>query len=325
MSKPEAIQMARRTLRKLGIPLKSVFAEQEPGVGGPHKIGTNTVPYYYVAWPDPRGSSSVEIEINGEARRVERIMLRNESLHRPLPHVAVVPPRDPSFPRWPQVNPEYARQLIPIVLRGIDEYGQKLSLPVPRPLTTNHLARFHLDDNLGWPHCEVELTNGWRFVFRNSMVNGFEAPDRLFSNRRPILIKDFTGKWNMTEQEAVELVKRTIAKLNYPTNRVHFEVEPQVNRPAVSGIPRYMFYWYYNQQDDLQSTVWAEVDAGRRELKSLYYDDKAYWNHPPPIGVPISLPPKTETNTVSANSLKTTPDIQKPPPRPFKHPPQEPR
>jgi hypothetical protein len=43
------------------------------------------------------------------------------------------------------------------------------------------------------------------------------------------------------------------------------------------------------QNDDLESKVEAEVDTEKRQLKSLYYDDKAYWNHPPIFDLPITL------------------------------------
>jgi hypothetical protein len=321
MSKREAIQFARNTITKLGIPLEAVFAEQEPRVTEPPKVGTNTVPHYRIEWLDPRGAgatTSVDMDINGNTKRMERLVLRNTSLERATPKLTVVPPREPNQPTWPLVNAEYAQSLIPIALGAVDEYAEKLSLPVPRPLTTNHVARFSIADNGGWPHCEIELTNGWRFIYRNSMVNGYYAPDNLFnSDKRPILIKEFTGKWNITEAEAIGLVRRTLDKLKYPTNLVHLEVVPQVNKPAVPGIPRYMFYWYYNQNDDLQSTVWAEVDADKRVLKSFYYDDKAYWNHPPPIGVPITLPPPQRTNAASSKTARDPHGPSKPLPRPF--------
>jgi hypothetical protein len=292
MSKAEAVACARDALKRLGIPLESVFAEQEPQVEGPHSIGTNTVPHYQVVWPDPRGGPSVEVEVDGNLRRLERLCLRNKVLERAPPKLTVTPPHDPNYPVWPQVNPEYARRLLPIALRAVEEYGQTLSLSLPRRLTTNEVARFSVADNGGWPHAEIELSNGWRFIYRNSMVNGFYAPDNLFnSDNRPIRIKDFVGTWHMTEVAASDLVRRTLAKLNYPTNLIHFEVTPQVHRPALAGIPRYMFYWYYQRGEDLDSAVWAEVDADRREVKSLYYDNKAFWNHPPAIDVPISLPP----------------------------------
>ena len=299
MTQPEAVEFARRTIRRLAIPLEQVFAETEPQVAPLEMVGTNTVPHYRIEWVDPRGSRSVEIAVNADAKRVELIHLRNRNLERPPPKVKSIPPQSSGSVPYqpPQINPEYARKLIPIVLRAVDEYVGKLGLATPRPLTTNHVARFALNDNGGWPHAEIELTNGWRFIYRNQMVNGYYAPDNLFnSDRRPILIKEFVGDWNLTETQAIVLARETLAKLNYPTNLLHVDFKPEVSKPRMVGkeiIPRFMLRWNCLEPDghDLVSKVEAEVDASKRELKSLYYDDKAYWNHPPPIDVPISLPP----------------------------------
>ena len=299
MSRPEAIQLARDTIQKLGVPLEAVFAEQEPRVTEPIKIGTNTVPHYRIEWLSPVQGvvGAVDMDINGNARRVERISLTaNKNLERPLPRIALIPPRDPGFPHWPPVNPEYARRLVPIVLLAIDDYGKVLSLPIPRPLTTNHVARFSLTDNGGWPHCEIDLTNGWRFIYRNSMINGHYTPDNFFQcDLRPVLLKEFAGKHNLTDEEAIELVRKTMREFNYPTNLVHMDFQPDVRRPALSGIPRLFIFWNTENEDDLQSKVEAEVDLDKGKLKSLYYDDKAYWNHPPPIDVPITLPASRAT------------------------------
>jgi len=295
MTPDEAVALARATIKKLGIPLEYVFAEQEARIPPLETVGTNVVPRYRVQWVNPVGGTSAEVEVNADVKRVESLLLRSPNLERPPPKVSLVPPAGNGFVpyRPPKLNPEYAWKLIPIVLRAVDDYGAKLSLPVPRPLTTNHVARFELHDNGGWPHAELELSNGWRFVYRNSMVNGFYAPDNLFNNdRKPKLVKDLLGKWNMTEQEAVGLIRRTIAKLNYPTNLLCMDFKPQVTKPALPGIPRYSISWLAENEahDDLKCKVEAEVDADKRELKSLYYDHVTYWNHPPPIDVPLSLP-----------------------------------
>ncbi|MDQ6632905.1 MAG: hypothetical protein M3Y82_14310 [Verrucomicrobiota bacterium] len=316
MTKDEAVQMARDTLRKLEIPLEAVFAEQEPRVTLPPKTRTGIVPHYRIEWLDPRGGwTSVDIEVDAEAKHVELINIGfNANLRRPWPKFGVAPVlRKKSL----AANPEYAWKLLPIVLRAVDDYGKTLGLHLPRPLTTNQVARFEVSDNGGWPHTQLELTNGWRFIYRNSMVNGFYAPDDFFaSDQRPILIKEFTGNWNMTEKEAIELVRRTLAKLNYPTNLVHMDFPPQIIKPALAGIPRYSFSWNVENaaKDDLQSKIEAEVDADKGELKSLYYDDKAYWNKPPPIDVPISLSTQNRTNTTPAKN-PSQPIRPKTPPR----------
>ncbi len=295
MSKSEAIQMARDALKKLGVSLESVFAEQEPNVSGPAKFENYLVPHYKIVWPDPRGGTSVEVEINADAQRAERIQLRNKSLERPLPKLNVPIVIDPATPVWPQINPQYARKLIPFVLDAVADYGQKLGLPVPQPLTTNHVARFKLEDDRNSPRAQVELTNGWRFAFNHTQVNGFYAPDELFSSdasQRSIRIKSFKGKWNMTEMEAQELVRKTLFKLHYPTNLMHLEVEPQVQKPAAAGIARYLFTWNYITGDGqvLQSTVMAEVDADKRKLESFYFYDQSFYNSGPKIDVPLLLP-----------------------------------
>ncbi|MGH7975105.1 MAG: hypothetical protein ACREC8_00430, partial [Limisphaerales bacterium] len=187
MSKAQAIQLARETIRKLGISLEDVFAEQEPQVTMPEKIGTNTIARYFIKWRDPRGNGpgTVQIEINGETKQVESILFHAQNLERPAPKVTVIPPAghgmfDSNIP--PPVNPAYAWKLIPIMFAAIDDYARKLSLPIPRPLTTNNVARVAIYNNDGWPHAEITLNNGWRFVYRHTMVNGYYAPDNLFDS-----------------------------------------------------------------------------------------------------------------------------------------------
>jgi hypothetical protein len=239
------------------------------------------------------------VEINAETRQVERIQLLAKSLERPAPQISVTPPTGhgmfDSHKPGGRINPEYVRQLVPMMFKAVDEYAQKLSLPIPRPLTTNNVARVEIEDNGGWPHCEITLTNGWRFIYRHTMVNGYYAPDVFVSNdNRPFHIREFEGKWNLTTNQAIELVKKTLAKLNYPTNKIHMDFAPNVIYAAGDFkkiIPRYFFEWNYEiaVHDDLQSKVEAEVNADNGKLESLYYDDKAYWGSRPPIEAPISI------------------------------------
>jgi nitrogen fixation protein len=317
MGQDEAVQLARDTLKKLSIHLEDVFADQNPQVVPPVKIGTNTVPRYGITWFDPFGGTAADFEVNAQTKQIERMYLRSWNLRRPSPKINVVPVSDPD---WPSVNPEYARQLIPMMLKAIDDYAQKLSLPIPRPLTTNNVARVEIHDNGGWPHCEIILTNGWRFTYRHCMVNGNYAPDVFVTtDNHPFHLKEFEGKWNLTTNQAIKLVKTTLAKLDFPTNNIHMDFAPNIIYPAGDFrkiIPRYFFEWNYENaaHDDLQSKVEAEVNADNGELESLYYDDKAYWDCRPPIDVPISLPVPKQTNAFIPTPPKTFPKLQ---PRPF--------
>lgn len=299
VTRKQAIQSARDTLKKIDVPLEDVFAEQEPQVEMP-KWETNTIARYLIKWCDPRGgvngSTTVRAEVNAETGKVESLNISPvNGLKRPAPKVSVIPPEGHDFfsdQIPPSMNPEYAWKLIPIMFKAIDEYAQKLQLPIPRPLTTNNVAKVEAYNNEGWPHCEIWLTNGWHFVYRHTMVCGYYAPDNFFdSDDRKIHIKDFEGKWNLTTNRAIEIIRQTIAKLAYPTNHIHInDATTFIHAAAVDEdrIPRLNFEWYYEPNDDLQSRLEAEVNMENGKLESLYYDDKAYWNSRPPIDVPIS-------------------------------------
>ena len=158
----------------------------------------------------------------------------------------------------PSMNPDYAWKLIPIMFKAVDEY-QALSSPIPRPLTTNNVAKIEAYNNDGWPHCEIWLTNGWRFIYRHTMVNGYDEPDNFFdSDNRKIDISDFAGQWNLTTNQAIEVVRQAMAKLDYPTNNVHTDFAPSVYKASVATkqIPRLRFEWYYSVQDHICSRGW---------------------------------------------------------------------
>ncbi len=319
MSRAEAINKARETIRKLGIRPETVFADQEAKVTGPEKVGTNTIPHFKVEWPDPRsGFPATAIHIDGESKRVTRVKIQNVALAKPDPKVNVTPPSAPGAVPWPPTNPEYAIRLAPIALKAIDAYASKLDLKVPSPLTTNHIAKFSLADNGGWPHAEIELTNGWRFIYRNSGVCGYYAPSTFFnSDSRPITIKAFAGKPKLSQTDTIKLVKVAVAKLNYPTNLLTLDFSPQVIKPAVTNIPRIMLMWHKENSDrtDLVFKLEAEIDLGAAEITSLYFDNVALWNKPPPIDVPLTLPQTSKSQLHETQTPGSASDNPLPRPR----------
>jgi hypothetical protein len=314
ITRVEAIQVARDDIKKLGIPLEDVFAEEQPRVAI-ERGNPRAVVCYRVQWLDPRGAGramdndnrkaentgfvtapAVDLEINAETKETEEIHFAMlQSLRRSPPKTDVLPmPGHSTFFSVPesQINPEYARQLLPIMFEAVDKYARVLNLPIPLPLTTNNVSKVAIFDNGGWPHCEIELTNGWRFIYRHAMVNGYYAANNFFdSDNRPIRIREFEGQWNLTTNQAIEVVRQSLAKLNYPTNNIHMDFAPHVSIATIDRehIPRYRFEWQYLTQSELQSRLEAEVNADNGKLESLYYDDKSYWEGRPQISVPISV------------------------------------
>jgi hypothetical protein len=323
MTKAEAVELARASIRKLGVALEELFAEQDPKVTGPERIGTNTIPQYRIEWPDPRsGFANTSVHVDAENRTVTRIMLVNRNLEKPPPEVAVTPPSIPGSPIWPPCNPDYAMRLVPIALKAIEDYGKTLLLKLPAPLTTNSVAMLSLADNGGWPHAEIELTNEWRFIYRNSGVNGYYAPDNFFnSDNRPIRIRDFAGKPTLTESEAINLVKKTVERLHYPTNLLQMDFAPQVLRPAATNVSRLFFSWHKENEGktDLLFKLEAEVDLVGGRVTSLYFDNQALWNHPPPIDVPLTVSKQSPHRTPDTDEKESKPNnAVKPASRPLK-------
>jgi hypothetical protein len=300
MTKEEALQEVRDCILKLGVSLADVFADMEPTVTTYPKPFTNSVVRYRMRWKDPYGGPAADFIINPATQEIERFSLGGmTNLRRPVPHLSVEPsPADAKSSLFlsqipPQrINPEYARQLVPMIFDAVDGYARKLSLPIPLPLTTNNVARIKIYNNDGWPHCEVWLTNGWKFIYRHTMVNGYHTPNVFnTTDYHPFHQKDFGGNWNLTTNQAIDLVKQQLAKLDFPTSNIHMDFAPNVIYAAGDFkkiIPRYFFEWDYTTNEELLSKVEAEVNANSGKLESLYYDDKAYWGSYPPIDVPIS-------------------------------------
>jgi hypothetical protein len=276
-----------------------VFANREPLVSTFNKPFTNSVARFRIQWFEPHGDKSADFIINPATKEIERLRFSpTTNLRRDSPKINVIPPdghpNDFFSSQIPpqRINPEYAKQLIPIIFEAVDGYAQRLSLPIASPLNTNNVSKIKIYNNGGWPQANIWLTNGWKFIYRHTMVNGYYSPDVFITTDfHPYLLKDFTGKWNMDTNQAIQLVKTRLAKLNFPTNNIHMDFPPRIIFAAGDFrkiIPRYFFEWDYRVDGELKSKVEAEVNADTGTVESLYYDDTAYWDSRPPIDLPIS-------------------------------------
>ncbi|MBN9692814.1 MAG: hypothetical protein J0M24_21425 [Verrucomicrobia bacterium] len=302
MSRVEMVELARGTIRKLGVALEDVLAEQEPVVEQARGIGTNVVPRFQVRWRDPRGGDAAVLEINAQDKRVESLrFVGRRTLYRPPPAVTVQPGRLP--PESPLqklneaggVNPAYALRLIPLVLEAIGDWSGRLGWSLALPLTTNHVERFYVSDQGGWPHAEVTLTNGWFFRFRNSGLTQASSPRSFFeSDRLPFRFRDYVGQWKLTEDQAIERARQALARLDFPAGFLHTAEAPRVVRPEeIAGlptIPRLQLEWAWPNREERSQWIQVEVDAERGTVESIMVDDTRLWGKPPLIDVPIADP-----------------------------------
>jgi hypothetical protein len=92
MTKAEAVIFARTKLKRLGYSPETVFADLEPDMTLPEKVGTNFIPIYEIKWPDPRGGNAVEMEINANECVIKKLRLWSPNLWGSPFRIPVEPP-----------------------------------------------------------------------------------------------------------------------------------------------------------------------------------------------------------------------------------------
>lgn len=300
MSQEEMVEFVRRAIRRVGYSLEDVLADTEPRITQAEGIGTNVVPHFRIEWLDPRsGSTRTEAEVNANKKILESLRFNwIAALFRQNPTVSVIP-KAVGPGSWlystsqlgKDFNPEYAEKLVPYVLKSIEDWNRRLGLGLETPVTTKHIETFYVSDQGGWPHCEVTFSNKWFFIFRNQGVTQASSPRRFFdSDHLPFRVRDYAGKWRLSEPEAIELARKTVAKLDLPAGFIRTEDQPRVFRPTqVQGFPnfpRLQIDWSHEDQ-----RIQVEVDCDKGTVESVYFDDASFWGKPPPIDVPIRKPP----------------------------------
>ena len=329
MSKPEAVSLARQSIRRLNVPLEPIFADQEPLVLGPFKVSTKkgekTIPHFEIIWKDPRSgagsapfdSVSAFVEVNGSAKHIEALRLSNKSIGHDPPKISIHPRVKPS--PWPPINRLYVQQLLPILIAAIDKYGEKLKLRVPRPLTTNEVSRVSIADQGGWPHAEITLNSGFKFTYHGDTLCGHSSPDAFFdSGERRIKIRDYIGQWNLKKDEALALAREIITQATGSRELIRTDFDPKVTVPFTTGdtiIPRYLFTWEYREHpDDAEaiSTASVEVNADSKTVKSLYFVHRAFLRSPQNIHVPLSITNQPPNEILERRNQHQSPVNQRP-------------
>lgn len=300
MTEQEAVELARRYVRRLGYSLEDVCADLPPRIEMAQGIGTNIVPHILISWMTPRGDTPTRIEINANKKIAEEIRFSGiVALERPYPKVSVEPGKLPPDHPWQKrnesgkVNPQYLSKLVPHVFRAIEDWGRKLKWDIPRRVRERDVKQFYCSDQGGWPSCVVTFTNGWEFKYRHAGLTSARSPRSFFeSDNLPFRTKYYAGQWKLTEMQALDVARREVAKLGYTTNFVRTDIQPRVFRPSdIKGgptIPRLQFEWNYPDLKRREQWIIVEVDCDRGIVESINFDDVSLWKKRPPIDVPIT-------------------------------------
>ena len=296
MTEAEAVELCRSTIRRLGYTEEQLYADLQAAVEPPPKAGTNTIPRYKVSWVDPRDDvRSCDFEVNSDEKKIEKIWFLNGNLRRAPPHVAVpqVPLPGRKFKsQFQPVNPKYAQALAPTIYPQIEDYVRRMHLPVPLPVSTNEISRYvcrKFDEDI---YADMTFTNGYRFFYRRGMVEVMDAPDCFFNFPTPgVRVRHFLGKWEMNEAEATQLARAALTNLGYSVAAFEADKDPEIQRPYnVMNVPRYRLEWVQSTGPVAHSYLAVEVDAEKKQVKSINLWHANFWRPPPDLGVSPDVP-----------------------------------
>ena len=341
MNKNEAVKLARDSLQQLQYSQTTLYADGTPKVTKPPLVHSRVIPRYRIQWIEPvNGGTSVEMEIDAKQNVLKSLTILNKDLSRAPPTVTVEP-----LPLTPGQPPEFIKDLPPemlsvfnqlpdsrltpaqqhnllvAVLPLISDYARKLDLPLPLPVTTNHVTSF---DAQFFPNeTYLNLTNGYQFVYCRGYIYQFHAPYSFFSGYKlDGRIEDYWGKWRMSEREATTLARETIKKLGYSPETLHLDRKPKVKKPIVIGsniIPRYLITWTVStpateeNSGGIISATDVEVDADKKCVKSISIYDSSLIRPTPDLQNEPSSLTNAPTNRTLPQFLFLTNAPPKPP------------
>jgi hypothetical protein len=299
MSADEAVRLARDSLRKLGYPETTLYADGTPKVTKPPVINSKVVPRYRVGWIEPEaGGNCLDMEVDADHHRLKSMSMSNPNLWRAPPPVTVEPRTlEPGqapdfltnapaaitsmyhemFSKKPLSKPEQ-RMALMAMLPVISEYASKLALSTHLPITTNEVASF---DSQFYPNqAYVNLTNGYRFVYCLGYIQEFRASHAFFGvDKLDGRIEDYWGAWRLTESQAVKLARDAVKKLGYSIESLHLDKKPEIKKPIRIGrhdIPRYRIWWQFSLADPereedvgILSSTQIEVDADQNCVRGI--------------------------------------------------------
>lgn len=289
----EAIELARETIRRMGYSPEQVYADLRPRASTPPRVGTNQVPRFVIEWLDPKsGGTSARFEIDAQEGSVARFFMPCPNLWRNPPQLnpPITPPTAKPFFKsvFGPVNPRFADALLPAILPQLDKLVRQLDLPIATPISRSQVTTYACRKYYDRITAEIELANGYRFVYLDGYFAEMYAPDQFFSRQKGVLIKDYVGDWNLSEREAIAYARECVRRMGLDGEQLGIQGKPQVRRPhVVYNVPRLEFLWQTMHDGHFRSTVRMEIDAEAGSIKKFFMHSSRLAQPLPEFGIPV--------------------------------------
>jgi hypothetical protein len=300
LTKEQAIEKVRSYVRGLGYDLKETYLDEPPTtLKGPNGKGKKLIPRYWIEWKWPEGPA--RFEVNGENGRIEYASLGSGPIFdRPYPELSVKAELTAQSATWWKENgisESYSRALTQAVLPLIEDFVQRLDLPIELPLSMDSVAQFIGHRKLDWDgpfnpafesvYLEVFLKDGNAFCLCNGYVVEFHAADSISWAKKYAPRYKLVASWKMTDKEAVHFARDALQKLGHSIEDFHAEERPSwlLRNPPFGAaiIPRVFITW--GKHTD--SVADFEIDGSKGNVKYLKRSLPKVNKPWPDLGVPM--------------------------------------
>ncbi len=216
-----------------------------------------------------------------------------------------------------QMTAAYSNAVLLAVLPHVTDVAKNLDLPVLQPVQATHVERFVCDPRKGSVGGWVTLTNGYKFWFLNGHIDMMESPNCFFHLQDPDEVPRFYGTKRMTEDEAVELARKTVRKLGYNTSwlkantpKIEEPWTPIQDRPKV--LPRFRITWEKIALDSRRDRAEIEINTDAKRVEMFTLTGREFERKQPNIPQPPVIPSEpSPTPPVQAPPMMCLSEIQR--------------
>lgn len=192
------------------------------------------------------------------------------------------------------ITATYSNAVLVAMLPHFSDFTRKLELPLPVPITTNHVRRCNVMPYKGRIEGSIILTNGYWFTFRyRGYVESFRAPNNWFFGGEYALahLGEYLGETHMTTNEIVTFARDTLHKLGYPPELTGANATPKLEGPwnLTQGghVPQCRVTWESgsDEENSDHTKVKVEINTQEKTLVGL----NLYFAQTNNVGVPLKV------------------------------------
>lgn len=194
----------------------------------------------------------------------------------------------------------YSNAVLAAIMPHVSDFAQKLDLPIAQPITETQVLKSTICPYKGRVEASVVLKNHYWFMFdHHGYLASFSAPTNWFSGDEDIVehTERYTGKSQMTTNEAVTLARDTLLRLGYGPELTRADKPPQIQGPFElqkgAHIPYCRVLWEPIKDAEAEgySKARVEINTQTKALVGLYL----YFARTNSVGSPLKLAIEPET------------------------------